>query len=93
MPTEDELNEMSQRIAGVDYDKIANPANRMEIMRLTLAAISANSLVDIAEAATNINTHLEQMKTATVDGWNNLDVEMTKVGDWFKQSRLFDGLS
>lgn len=93
MPTEDELNDMSQRIAGMNYAGVANPANRMEIMRLTLAAISADALSDIRDTAEKFTDKFVEFTTMNNDNWNNLDVEMTKVGEWFKASRTFDGVN
>jgi hypothetical protein len=93
MPTEDELNDMSQRIAGMNYAGVANPANRMEIMRLTLAAISADALSDIRDAAQSFAKDFEAFLKKNNDNWENLDHELTKIGEWFKASRVFDGIN
>lgn len=92
MPTDDELNEMAHKIAGMDYHRIANPVNRLEVMRLAIAAIGAEALSDIRDSVGKFGENFHVFMDKSDTNWNNLDVELTKIGDWFKHSKVFDGI-
>lgn len=92
MPTDEQLDAMSMKLAGVPWAAIQNPLNRIPVMQLAIAAMQAEAVWNIEESVTTFVKDHAVLSKAAIDGWNNLDVELTKISDWFKNSKLFDGI-
>lgn len=48
IPTDDDLNEMAQKIAKCDFEQIASPEHRAIVMDLAIKAYQAGDIADIA---------------------------------------------
>lgn len=81
LPDQRDLDEMAFLVGKVDFDQLG-PESRIQIIQLVQEQLKVEELEVISDRLKENNEAL-----------NNLDCELTKIGDWFRCSKLFEGLS
>lgn len=109
MPTDERLDEMAMKIAGVRFAQLG-PDHRAVIMKLAIQAdISADTQLmaeHIGVAAQHLDS-IDKLMQAHDAMWRgdseesdmgiwqllaNISEDTDRIGAWFKNSRLFDGI-
>jgi len=93
MPTDDELDEMSMKIAGVTFAQLG-AEHRVMIMQLAIAANTSTDMQLITEHLAVVAQHGADIAIAL---GGNSDVNgvtdyLGPICDWFEKSRSFDGI-
>ncbi len=87
MPTDEDLDAMSQAIAGVPWSALTFPEHRAKVMELALRAHANYQREDMVD-------HLKEL-AARVKGieetLDNIAVDTESIGSWFKHSKLWEG--
>lgn len=79
LPAIQDLDDMAFLVGRLEFDQLG-PEARLQIIQLVLQA-------DIGEQLNNIVDGITELEKALRD----IEVDTTKMGDWFKNSRLWEG--
>jgi hypothetical protein len=94
MPTDESLDAMAIKIAGVRFS-LLGPDHKALIMKLAiLADMSADTQLlteHLAVCAQNLES-IDNFMRDEESGFGTLGADLHHVGRWFEMSRLFDGI-